>query len=371
MILMIDEGWRSAVIQRLGLTTRRYQSGEVDYDGHISRRGDNYLRGLLYEAATVILTRTHASNQSSLKDWGLRLRERLGFKRAAVAVARKLAVIMHTMRKTSSDWHFTWLSSAHQRSPRAGGTPRLPSERGGKGRRPGITQGARDIPDRPIILDQQDFGALDPCAADGCSRTDVCRLPKTAYEMMAAQTALVGNGVQRRRWPCRIDHLKRPAQGASGQPSPIPPGMARGVLDMALEIQQQQRDQRLRHRGTVRSGTLKLASKAQHTILDRRRANVETRGKHGIVERHVAQRGRHAPIVEPDTNRIAHPRPDMDFQWHACGPECQSAEPDEGPARVTGDPPFRPGQQAGKAQHQHRLRLDDAYRFSMYFGKSA
>src|SRR4051812_40316290 len=44
----------------LGLTTRRYQSGEVDYDGHISRRGDTHLRGLLYEAATVILTRTSA-----------------------------------------------------------------------------------------------------------------------------------------------------------------------------------------------------------------------------------------------------------------------------------------------------------------------
>ena len=42
----------------LGLTTRRYQSGEVDYDGHISRRGDAHLRGLLYEAATVILTRS-------------------------------------------------------------------------------------------------------------------------------------------------------------------------------------------------------------------------------------------------------------------------------------------------------------------------
>src|SRR5215217_1585765 len=41
----------------LGLTTRRYQSGEVDYDGHISRRGDTHLRGLLYEAATVLLTR--------------------------------------------------------------------------------------------------------------------------------------------------------------------------------------------------------------------------------------------------------------------------------------------------------------------------
>lgn len=89
----------------LGLTTRRYQSGEVDYKGHISRRGDNHLRGLLYEAATVILTRTSASNQSSLKEWGLKLRERVGFKRAAVAVARKLAVIMHTMLKTGETFN--------------------------------------------------------------------------------------------------------------------------------------------------------------------------------------------------------------------------------------------------------------------------
>jgi transposase len=82
----------------IGLTTRRYQSGEVDYDGHISRRGDNHLRGLLYEAAAVILTRS--SIDSGLRRWGLGLRERIGFKRAAVAVARKLAVIMHTMLKT-------------------------------------------------------------------------------------------------------------------------------------------------------------------------------------------------------------------------------------------------------------------------------
>ena len=75
----------------LGLTTRRYQSGEVDYDGHISRRGDTHLRGLLYEAATVVLTRTSA--ESSLRTWGLKLKERIGFKRAAVAVARKRAVV--------------------------------------------------------------------------------------------------------------------------------------------------------------------------------------------------------------------------------------------------------------------------------------
>ena len=82
----------------LGLTTRRHQSGEVDYDGHISRRGDRHLRGLLYEAATVILTRSTAD--SGLRKWGLQLRERIGFKRAAVAVARKLAVTMHAMLKT-------------------------------------------------------------------------------------------------------------------------------------------------------------------------------------------------------------------------------------------------------------------------------
>ena len=82
----------------LGLTTRRYQSGEVDYDGHIPRRGDRHLRGLLDEAATVILT--HASAESALRTWGLKLRERIGFKRAAVAVARKLAVMMHAMLKS-------------------------------------------------------------------------------------------------------------------------------------------------------------------------------------------------------------------------------------------------------------------------------
>ena len=82
----------------LGLTTRRYQSGQVDYDGHISRRGDRHVRSLLYEAATVILTRSSA--ESGLRTWGLALKERVGFKRAAVAVARKLAVTMHAMLKS-------------------------------------------------------------------------------------------------------------------------------------------------------------------------------------------------------------------------------------------------------------------------------
>lgn len=82
----------------VGLTTRRFQSGEVDHDGHISRRGDNKLRSLLYEAAAVILNRS--TETSTLRTWALALKERLGFKRAAVALARKLAVIMHAMLKT-------------------------------------------------------------------------------------------------------------------------------------------------------------------------------------------------------------------------------------------------------------------------------
>jgi transposase len=82
----------------LGLTTRRYQSGQVDYDGHISRRGDRHVRSLLYEAAAVMLSRSSA--ESALRSWGLRLKERVGFKRAAVALARKLAVTMHAMLRS-------------------------------------------------------------------------------------------------------------------------------------------------------------------------------------------------------------------------------------------------------------------------------
>lgn len=89
----------------VGLTTRRYQSGDTDYEGHISRRGDERLRALLYQAAVVILTRVHES--SALRSWGLALRKRVGFKRAATAVARKLAVILHVMWKTGTDFNPT------------------------------------------------------------------------------------------------------------------------------------------------------------------------------------------------------------------------------------------------------------------------
>src|SRR3954463_9304863 len=93
------------------MTPRRYQSGEVDYEGHISRRGDARLRSLLYEAAMAILTRVRG--ESELRSWALALRKRLGFKRAAVALARKLAVIMHAMLKTGTDFNPTPSAAAH------------------------------------------------------------------------------------------------------------------------------------------------------------------------------------------------------------------------------------------------------------------
>lgn len=87
----------------VGLTPRRFQSGEVDYDGHISRRGDAQLRSLLYEAASVLLTRVRA--ESALRRWGLALRKRLGFKRAATALARKMAVVLHAMWKSGTSFN--------------------------------------------------------------------------------------------------------------------------------------------------------------------------------------------------------------------------------------------------------------------------
>ena len=79
----------------IGLTPRRYQSGTINQQGRISRQGDKLLRAYLYEAAAHILTRS--SKDSALRRWGLKLRDRIGFKRANVAVARKLAVVLHAM----------------------------------------------------------------------------------------------------------------------------------------------------------------------------------------------------------------------------------------------------------------------------------
>ena len=77
----------------LGLTPRRKQSGELDRNGKISRWGDRLLRSYLYEAASVLLHRT--KRWSGLKAWGMRLAKRIGMKKAKVAIARKIAVILH------------------------------------------------------------------------------------------------------------------------------------------------------------------------------------------------------------------------------------------------------------------------------------
>ena len=78
-----------------GKTPKKYQSGETDYNGRISKIGDSSVRAALYEAAHVILTR--AVKGSTLKSWAAKLAKRAGLKKAAVALARKLAVIMHRM----------------------------------------------------------------------------------------------------------------------------------------------------------------------------------------------------------------------------------------------------------------------------------
>lgn len=87
-----------------GLTPRKYASGEVDRTGRISKCGDALVRTGLYEAANVLLTRV--KGWCALKSWGLRLAKRAGMQKATVAVARKLAVILHRMWVNGSD--FRW-----------------------------------------------------------------------------------------------------------------------------------------------------------------------------------------------------------------------------------------------------------------------
>jgi transposase len=79
----------------LGLTPARYQSGETDIQGKISRCGDELARTALYEAAHTLLVRS--KKWSSLRAWGMNIAKRRGMARARVAVARKLAVILHRM----------------------------------------------------------------------------------------------------------------------------------------------------------------------------------------------------------------------------------------------------------------------------------
>lgn len=92
----------------LGLTPRTYQSGEVDWSGRITKTGDSMTRAYLFEAANVILTRV--TKPTPLRAWGLRLKDRSGMKKAQVAVARKLAVMMHAIWTDGTE--FEWRAAA-------------------------------------------------------------------------------------------------------------------------------------------------------------------------------------------------------------------------------------------------------------------
>jgi transposase len=81
-----------------GLTPKKYQSGETDYSGRISKNGDASVREALYEAAHIILTKP-IKGCTQLKSWAMRLARRAGMNKAKVALARKLAVIMLRMLK--------------------------------------------------------------------------------------------------------------------------------------------------------------------------------------------------------------------------------------------------------------------------------
>src|SRR3954453_4626498 len=88
----------------LGLTPARYQSGETDISGKISRCGDELARTALYEAAHTLLVRSR--KWSALRAWGMKVAKARGMARARVAVARKLAVILHRMWSDGVEFRF-------------------------------------------------------------------------------------------------------------------------------------------------------------------------------------------------------------------------------------------------------------------------
>jgi transposase len=90
------------VATHFGMTPRRFQSGEIDYAGRISKCGDRDVRQALFDAAGSLLRRCRRS--SALRTWGLRIMKRGGIKKATVAVSRKMAVILHRMWLDGTDF---------------------------------------------------------------------------------------------------------------------------------------------------------------------------------------------------------------------------------------------------------------------------
>jgi transposase len=92
-----------------GLTPKRYSSGQTDYDGRISRCGDELVRTALYQAAHVLL---HHGRWSSLRSWAMRIAKRGSVKAAKVALARRLAVVMHRMWVDGTDFRWSTVAAA-------------------------------------------------------------------------------------------------------------------------------------------------------------------------------------------------------------------------------------------------------------------
>jgi transposase len=88
-----------------GLTCSRDQSGERDRPGAISRCGDEMMRAMLYEAAQSMLVRS--TRWSWLKAWAMQIAKRRGKKKAIVALARRLAVIMHRIWVDGTEFRWT------------------------------------------------------------------------------------------------------------------------------------------------------------------------------------------------------------------------------------------------------------------------
>jgi transposase len=88
-----------------GLTPSKYQSGEIDRTGAISKCGDDMMRAMLYEAAHILLVRS--AKWSWLKAWAMQIARRRGLKKAVVALARRLAVIMHRIWVDGTE--FRWI----------------------------------------------------------------------------------------------------------------------------------------------------------------------------------------------------------------------------------------------------------------------
>ncbi len=89
----------------LGLTPCKYQSGESDHTGAISKCGDEMMRVMLYEAAQILLVRS--TRWSWLKAWAMQIAKRRGMKKAIVALARRLAVIMHRIWSDGTEFRWT------------------------------------------------------------------------------------------------------------------------------------------------------------------------------------------------------------------------------------------------------------------------